>query len=78
MTRGWTMNEAHRVVKHANGLIAVEQGRAYGYTLSYNPDDDKFYVYDVVDGEEVVVATRRAKSNAVQFARLRSLAQARP
>ena len=37
---------ATQVRYHANGLIDVDQGVHFGYRITYNPDDRRFYVQE--------------------------------
>ena len=72
-----TMNIRYYRKRHANGLIAVDQGIVHNHPVSYNPDDGKFYIHEpgVTDGTGVL-ATFKDWRNAVQFARRRSIDQA--
>lgn len=47
-------------------LVAVDQGTVGKFTLSYNPDDKRFYVHNKKDD---VVATFAERRNAVYYAR---------
>jgi hypothetical protein len=54
--------------RHPNGLIAVDQGQAHGFALSYNSDDKRFYVHEL-DENDTVLGTFKEFRNARQFAR---------
>lgn len=48
------------------GGVAVDQGLVHGWSISYNPDDDRFYV-ERKDG--IAAATFKRWSNAVSWAK---------
>lgn len=54
----------------ANGEPLVDQGHVHGLPVSWNPDDDRFYVHKIgtTDGTNVL-GTFSAWRNAVQYAR---------
>jgi hypothetical protein len=61
------MNQpAHTIHHHHKPLIAVDQGVVGKFTLSYNPDDKRFYVHNK---DDEVVATFAERRNAVYYAR---------
>jgi glutamate/tyrosine decarboxylase-like PLP-dependent enzyme len=62
------------VLREPNGLVAVEQTPVNGWAISFNPDDDRFYVHNA-DGS--TAATFTALRNARQYARGHTL-NARP
>ena len=63
-------NRWHRVRKDANGVPCVDQGEIHGFPVTYNPDDDRFYIHEpgTTDGTNVIVA-RQDWRNIVQCAR---------
>ena len=55
---GWGRKEndmATQVRYHANGLIDVDQGVHFGYRITYNPDDRRFYVQENDDDGDVLM-----------------------
>ena len=69
------------VRKTANGEYAVDQGDMYGFSVSYNPDDDRFYLHgpDGQDGSHVIAryeSKSRGWANLLQFARRKSMMDA--
>jgi hypothetical protein len=64
------MTTAFRCKFGANQEPLVDQGHVHGLPVSWNPDDDRFYVHKIgtTDGTNVL-ATFKSWRNAVQFAR---------
>ena len=46
---------ATQVRYHANGLIDVDQGVHFGYRITFNPDDRRFYVQENDDDGDVLM-----------------------
>ena len=77
------MMEAHMVIRQAairNRLIMagnepmIDQGIINGWNMSWNPDDNRYYVARTVRGDELeFVASYNAWRNAVQYARKHSI-----
>ena len=59
-------NPSHKLQRISNGEPDVDQGCINGYELSFNPDDNRFYVTDSDGG---TVATFKEFRNAVQWSR---------
>ena len=55
-----------KIKRHANGLIAVDQGSVAGRQISFNPDDSMFYVHKHRSDE--VIGTFPRLAAAVRFA----------
>lgn len=53
-----------------SGRFEVDQGEVNGYPISFNPDDQRFYVHEkgTTDGT-ATLATFKEVRNAVQYAR---------
>lgn len=39
-------NVGVQIQRHPNGVICIEQDSINGFDISYNPDDELWYVYD--------------------------------
>jgi hypothetical protein len=61
------MQLQHRMKRLSNNEPDVDQGFLNGFWLSYNPDDELFYVED--GSEQTTRARFKHFRNAVQFAR---------
>jgi hypothetical protein len=69
----------HPLLRHPNGRIQVDQGREGSLFLSFNPDDERFYVSrDESTAETIATFAGNPKgwANAIQFARRKSAGQA--
>ena len=56
--------------KTPSGAIDVRQPMVNGYDISYNPDDDRWYVARIVRGDELeFLANFAERRNAVQYAK---------
>lgn len=55
--------------KDLTGMIEIDQGQVNGWRLTYNPDDERYYV----QAGQVVVATFKELRNAKQYAKTREL-----
>lgn len=66
---------SHRCRMAPNGDPYVDQGHVHGLPVSWNPDDDRFYVHKIgtTDGTNVL-GTFSSWRNAVQFARRKAQA----
>jgi hypothetical protein len=62
----------HRRRYIATDRLAVEQGEAYGFIISWNPDDNRFYLH-AKDKDQTVLSTMKEFKNIVQKARKLSL-----
>ena len=64
-------NPAVKIKRHENGLIAVEQSTVNGFEISFNPDDDRYYVSkrEPIYNDAETVATFNRMNNAVYYAR---------
>ncbi len=52
----------------------IDQGIINGWNMSWNPDDNRYYVARIVRGDELeFVANYNAWRNAVQYARTHSI-----
>ena len=52
------------------GKIAVNQPPINGYDISYNPDDRRWYVAQIVRGDELeFIANFADRRNAIQYAK---------
>lgn len=60
--------KVYKLQKHENGLIAVKQHKIGALDITFNPDDDRFYV---VDNDNETVATFNRFSNAVAYCKRR-------
>jgi len=60
------MNEAHKTRRLPSGELAVDQGQIGDLIITWNPDDERFYVSDS-SGE--TLGTFARCDNAVTFAR---------
>ena len=58
--------------KMIDGDIAVDQDRINGWFMTFNPDDDRFYVSANDDG--IATATFRHWRNATNYARTHKVA----
>lgn len=61
------MTQGYRIRKDADGSTSVEQHEINGWTITWNPDDRRFYVSRGTDG--VATATFSRWSNAVYYAK---------
>lgn len=61
-------NAHHRLHKLRDGIVAIDQGMEKGFYLSYNPDDERYYVCENDDGVNPRASFKRF-ANAVQWAR---------
>lgn len=66
------MNTRQSVLRHENGLIAVDQGTFNRWIITYNPDDNRYYVHRP-DENLTVEKTYKDLRNAKQFARAHSI-----
>jgi hypothetical protein len=70
-----------KLVRDAGGQVAIDQGEHHGHPITYNPDDERFYVHrpGTTNGTEILggFSGSRGFSNALQFAR-RKAKEARP
>jgi hypothetical protein len=66
----------HFVRKDADGWIAIDQGTHHGFPVSYNPDDEHFYVH-APDSQDGLGCLGRFKSwgNAMYFAKQKAKAR---
>jgi hypothetical protein len=60
--------KGYRPTTHENGLLAVDQGEIHGWPVSFNPDDDRFYVHEKNQDADTR-ATFKDYRNAVQYCR---------
>jgi hypothetical protein len=63
-----------RARKSAGGTYEIDQGDVYGFPVTYNPDNDRFYLHSggVQDGTGVLgtwAANDRGWANLIQFVR---------
>lgn len=65
------MTKPHRKNLLPDGSPAVDQGVCNGWPISYNPDDDRYYVH-WPDEDQNTRARFKDFSNAVQFCRRRT------
>ena len=64
------MTTAVKLKRHDNGLIAVDQHEFGFINVSYNPDDDRFYVSTFEHDTLATFANNaRGFANAVYYAR---------
>jgi hypothetical protein len=61
------MSLGHFMRREPNGEPKIDQGQLNGWFLTWNPDDDRFYVSPEDDG--VAVATFARFTNATRYAR---------
>ena len=66
--KGSDMQFHYTLAYHENGLIKVEQQQIGNISLSFNPDDDKFYLTDLTDGDFKTVASGKSWRNIVSRA----------
>ncbi len=59
---------AHFCRIYADGEPEVEQGKHHGFILSWNPDDNRYYVH-APDEDKTVCATFKRWTNAVRWAK---------
>lgn len=64
------MGRHYRLTRDRNGDPVVDQGLIHDYPITFNPDDELFYVHapDTTDGTNVLGRFKDWR-NAVQFAR---------
>jgi hypothetical protein len=58
------------IARHANGLISVDQCMINGFRITYNPDDNRFWVDGLDENDEPInYATFQANEKGLQNAR---------
>lgn len=59
------MRRVRGIVRYENGLIAVEQCTVNGWTITYNPDDNRFWA---TDGDDIMGHTFKADEKGMNNA----------
>jgi hypothetical protein len=65
------MHTKHVIQRTQCGLIAISQGNVGPFELSYNPDDELFYVHPAGDWTTTLARFNR-KANAVYWCKQKS------